>query len=311
MIMLVAVTVVALVAGGLSSVSQQPTDFDVAIYQGDTIILDRRKIFWYSEVTITELSTPEDDHDVDVFIEQCSTLQNFVHTSTVSNQSRDLSVHEAVVTIVENMYLLSSSNVSLIIQTWDAHQSNSTVPKLCVFDDKTSFDHFVSDNAIECFPTNISHSSAHSYTRIDYIFPKNSYYYIGITFGSALPLTLQYNYTLWQRSYNHSDFTPPDCTVTTTTDCRIPFSLAKSLDDAEECLLAYTEVPEFAENEYVNLHKHLKRRILNTLSISLLVLAVFILGIFLLVCFVKNLYMYMCCKKRCCTKYSPVPSDNE
>ena len=173
----------ALSIGGMfAAVFSSPVDFHAVIYQGDTILLDKHSGFWYSGLSITVQTTPDDMHAVEIFTENCGTLHGFVHTNHTVEPSRNLTVDEPLPVLTDE-YLLSSSNISLNIIVWNADKSNAE-PKLCIFKDKSYYDQFNSgdlsaeSDAIECFVLNSSPNGTSSYTSVNYIFPTDSYYYV-------------------------------------------------------------------------------------------------------------------------------------
>ena len=270
-----AVLLLSSIVTGVVMYSSIDTKRYVSIQQGDTVLLDRKNGFQYCKVVFTETNDPINQHDVAVYTEPCNHLE--VHNKILAIISLRLPGVISTFPILKNKYLISGSSLSLNATTWNTFNSDAG-GKVCIRDDNT--EHYT-----KCFELQLGIGNQHAFTTIYYKFTKTSYYSVVLALGSGAHTDIQYNYTLLERSYNHSDYTAKDCnSVTSKGGCVVPLHWDFQTNAQELCILGYTPILPSSQAEYIHLREDLHPRFMNTAVVFLFVITALVIIVIICAC---------------------------
>lgn len=259
-------------------------------YPGDTILLVKRlDPFWYQKLVVTIGGSPQTEWQVSLFKEKCTDLKTYYTECHV--ESHNLTSNGEPVRILEHRSNLNNYFISGNISVMVVISSTTGIEiDLCIFDNLQLYQDFY-ENPTEEAKQKSWKPCLHAYTgdqpttlTVSYHINSPSYYYIAAAPTKPLSFSLQYTLDLQQEVYNHSDYEPLNCTVTSTSFCSVSLTGEYALGSGDEwCILAFDPVLPSEDVDYIPLQVHLKSRVLNTFSICVLV----ILLTFTIACTVK------------------------
>ena len=261
-------------------------------YPGDTILLvEGLEPFWYQGIVVKAGGSTQTEWEVSLFKEKCTDLKSYYTESHV--ESRNLTSNGEPVRILEHRSNLNNYFTSGNISVTVLISSTTRVEMdLCIFDNLQWYQDFYENPTKEAKQKSWK-PCMHNYTdvqpttlTVSYLIDSPSYYFIAVAPTKPVSFSLQYTLQLQQEVYNHSDYEPLNCTVTSTSFCSVPLTGEYALGSGDEwCILAFDPVLPSDNEDYIPLQVHLKSRALNTFSICVLgVLLIFVI----IACTVKS-----------------------
>ena len=222
------------------------TKTETLLRQGDVVELENTCLFWYGEISVSELK-PDERNKINVAIYFVFNCGSYAREKTANSTSPFL-LYNHPEQLDENLYgayllkgslLMFEANVNL--------NSDLTHPiKLCRFSNDEYINALIMAKDIaeiekaekkgKCY--NIERTSQKTF--IEHSIDSHGYYFYAISaFSTKGGVNLSYSYELMTKYYNESDFTLADCSVIDD-DCE-----KKDLLNIEEsiCVLAYTPIP--------------------------------------------------------------------
>ena len=246
-------------------------------HPGDTILLVKElDPFWYRGIVVTVSGSTQTEWEVSLFKEKCIDLKTYYTKSHV--ESRNLTSDGEPVRILEHRSNLDNYFTSGNISVTAIISSKTKVEiDLCIFDNLQWYQDFYENPTKEAKQKSWK-PCLHTYSdvqptmlTVSYLIDSPSYYFIAVAPTKPVSFTLQYTLDLEQEVYNHSDYEPLNCTVTSTSFCSVSLAGDYLLESRDEwCILAFDPVRPSEDEDYIPLQIHLKSRVFNTFSICVL-----------------------------------------
>ena len=255
-------------------------------HPGDTILLVKElDPFWYQGIVVSVCGSTQTEWEVSLFKEKCTDLKTYYTESHV--ESHNLTSNGEPVHILEhrsnrNNYFISG-NISVTVLIFS---KTGVEIDLCIFDNLQWYQDFYENPTQEAKQRSWK-PCLHAYTdvqptmlTVSYLIDSPSYYFIAAAPTKPVSFSLRYTLDLQQEVYNHSDYEPLNCTVTSTSFCSVPLTGKYTLESGDKwCFLAFDPVLPSEDVDYIPLQVHLESRALNTFSICVLgILLIFVIA---------------------------------